>query len=61
MDRASTRPLPKAGTYVTGFVLAVLLTAIPFAIVAFKLLPSMPALLVIAVAAIVQIGVHLRF
>jgi cytochrome o ubiquinol oxidase subunit IV len=48
-------------SYLTGFVLALVLTAIPFGLVYFDLLAVGPAVAVIAVAAIVQVGVHLRF
>jgi cytochrome o ubiquinol oxidase operon protein cyoD len=48
-------------TYLIGFVLALVLTAIPFALVYFKLLAAGPAVIVIAIAAIVQVIVHLRF
>ena len=44
-----------------GFALAVLLTAIPFALVATQSLPRQATLLVIAVFAVVQIMAHLRF
>ena len=47
--------------YVTGFVLAVILTAIPFVLVAFKLLSATTTLLAIAVLAVVQVLVHLRY
>ncbi len=47
-------------TYLTGFALALVLTAIPFALVAFEALPRLPLLLVIAAAAVIQILVHLR-
>jgi cytochrome o ubiquinol oxidase operon protein cyoD len=48
-------------TYLTGFALALILTAIPFALVAFEALPRLPLLILIAVAAVVQILVHLRY
>jgi len=47
-------------TYLTGLVLALVLTTIPFALVHFKLLGGTAVLLVIAAAAILQIVVHLR-
>jgi cytochrome o ubiquinol oxidase operon protein cyoD len=47
--------------YLVGVVLALLLTAIPFAAVAARALPPASTFAVIAVAAIVQIVVHLRF
>jgi cytochrome o ubiquinol oxidase operon protein cyoD len=48
-------------TYLTGFVLAVILTAIPFALVWGGLLTGMAVYIVIAVAAILQVIVHLVF
>ena len=48
-------------TYLTGFGLALVLTATPFAVVAWSLLPRTQTLGVIAVAAVAQILVHLRF
>jgi len=48
-------------SYLTGFVLALVLTAIPFGLVYFKLLSVGPAIAVIAVAAVIQVVVHLRF
>lgn len=44
-----------------GFCLAVVLTAVPFLTVAWNLLPRQAALWLIAVAAVVQIFVHLHF
>jgi cytochrome o ubiquinol oxidase operon protein cyoD len=52
---------PTMKAYVTGFVLAVVLTVIPFGLVAMKLLPREAMFLVIAALAIVQILVHLRY
>lgn len=49
------------GRYLTGFVLAVVLTAIPFALVAGGWLAPATTFLVIAAAAVVQVVVHLRF
>jgi cytochrome o ubiquinol oxidase operon protein cyoD len=48
-------------SYLTGFALALVLTAIPFALVAAGTLPRVPALTVIAVAAVIQILVHLHY
>ena len=48
-------------TYLTGFALAIILTAIPFGLVTLEALPRLPLLIVIAVAAMVQILVHLRY
>lgn len=52
---SSTRP------YLIGLGLALLLTAIPFALVAANVLPRFTTLVIIAVAAILQILVHFRF
>ena len=48
-------------SYIVGFVLAVVLTAIPFALVATHSLSKVQTILVIAVAAVLQILVHLRW
>lgn len=48
-------------SYLTGFGLALILTAIPFALVATNVLPKSSTLIVVGVAAIVQILVHLRY
>lgn len=48
-------------TYMTGFVLAIILTLIPFGLVYFRLLATMPTLVIIAIAAVIQILVHLRY
>jgi cytochrome o ubiquinol oxidase operon protein cyoD len=60
MNDAST-DLRNLRSYLTGLGLALVLTAIPFALVSFGLLHRTPALLVIAAAAVVQILVHLRY
>lgn len=49
------------GSYLIGFVLAVLLSAIPFYVVYTHALPPSRALLLIGAAAVLQILVHLRF
>lgn len=49
------------GTYIVGFVLAVALTAIPFVVVAKHLATPGNTLIVIAVSAVLQILVHLKF
>jgi cytochrome o ubiquinol oxidase operon protein cyoD len=56
-------PTPAHGlrSYLIGFVLAVILTAIPFYVVMAHELPARSAMVVIGVAAILQILVHLRF
>ena len=61
MDNAPSRHSPTRSGYLTGLVLAVLLTAIPFGLVVFDLLSPVPALVAIAIAAIIQILVHLRY
>ena len=48
-------------SYLVGFVLAVVLTAIPFYLVATHALLPSRLMIVIAVAAVLQILVHLRF
>ena len=48
-------------SYMTGFILAVILTAIPFILVAFKLLSTTMILVIIAVLALIQVVVHLRY
>jgi cytochrome o ubiquinol oxidase operon protein cyoD len=48
-------------SYLVGFALALVLTAIPFALVAANPLPRSTTLIVIGVAAAIQILVHLRY
>jgi cytochrome o ubiquinol oxidase subunit IV len=48
-------------SYLTGLVLALILTAIPFALVATNSLPRSLTLIIIGVAANIQILVHLRY
>ncbi|WP_026986698.1 cytochrome o ubiquinol oxidase subunit IV [Fodinicurvata fenggangensis] len=64
-DSSSNSParpaLPGLKRYLTGFVLALILTVIPFALVATGSLPRTETLLVVVAAAVVQILVHLRF
>jgi cytochrome o ubiquinol oxidase operon protein cyoD len=52
---------PLSRSYFVGFVLALVLTFIPFGLVAFKLLPLVPTLSVIGALAIVQMIVHLHY
>ena len=52
---------PNRRSYLVGFVLAVVLTAIPFWLVASHTLSPATTLYVIAAAAVLQILVHLRF
>jgi len=62
MDVTSGIPIERtAKPYLIGIVLALVLTAIAFGIVAFGALPRETALIVIAVLAVIQILVHLRF
>ncbi len=49
------------GSYIWGFILAVVLTAIPFYLVASHTLAPAHTMYVIAGAAVLQILVHLRF
>lgn len=60
MDRTGTGRAPTRGAYLKGLAYALVLTSIPFAIVGFKLLATLPSLIVIAVACLIQVGVHLR-
>jgi cytochrome o ubiquinol oxidase operon protein cyoD len=48
-------------SYLTGFILALVLTAIPFGIVVSGSLPKTTTMAAIAVAAIAQVLVHLRY
>jgi len=61
MATKSAGPAPELRHYLTGFVLALVLTAIPFGVVAFDLLPRGATVIVIFIAAIIQILVHLRY
>jgi cytochrome o ubiquinol oxidase operon protein cyoD len=61
MEHAGARREYGLTTYLTGFVLALILTAIPFSLVAFGLLPKFTTLVVIAVLAVIQILVHLHY
>ncbi len=64
---SSTRPqggAPQADPhqpYIAGFVFALILTGIPFGLVVAELLSPFATLVVIAILAVVQVGVHLRF
>jgi len=59
---ASGLPVERSHTpYLIGLGLAVILTAIPFALAATGALPRETTLIVIAVFAAIQILVHLRF
>lgn len=48
-------------SYLIGFVLAVVLSAVPFWLVATHALPPQRTLLIIGIAAVLQVLVHLRF
>ena len=61
MHDASAGKMPNARSYLTGLALALVLTAIPFVLVYFKLLTATAMLLVIATAAIIQIVIHLKY
>ena len=52
---------PMLRVYLTGFVLALVLTIIPFGLVMLKLSPEVPALAVVAALAAVQMAVHLHY
>ena len=51
---------PNLKTYLVGFVLAAVLSAIPFWLVAAQALPPAHTLLAIGIAAVLQVLVHLR-
>ncbi len=53
--------MPRVRDYLIGLVLALVLTAIPFALIYFKLLAGRAMFFVIAATAIVQVVVHLRY
>ena len=53
--------VPLQRPYLLGFVLALVLTGIPFGLVVAGLLPPFTTLVIIAVLAVVQVLVHLRF
>lgn len=59
MDRNATTG--ELRTYVVGLALAMLLTAVPFALVAWGALDRSAVLVVIAISALLQAAVHLRF
>jgi cytochrome o ubiquinol oxidase subunit IV len=56
-----SNPAEMRTSYLIGYGLALALTAIPFAIVAFGLMAAGPALVVIAILAVLQVLVHLYF
>ena len=61
MQNAAAAKMPHARSYLIGLVLALILTAIPFYLVYFKVLAGTAMLLVIVAAAIIQIVVHLKY
>jgi cytochrome o ubiquinol oxidase operon protein cyoD len=61
MEHSSTSNEHGLRSYLVGFALALVLTAIPFALVAANPLPKLVTLLIIAAAAILQVLVHLRY
>lgn len=52
---------PLLKSYLIGFAFALVLTVVPFGLVALKLLPAVTTLAVIAVLALAQMIVHLRY
>ena len=61
MQDATFGKPPHARAYVIGLALALVLTAIPFALVYFHLLAGQAVFFVIAASAIIQILVHLKY
>ena len=61
MNHSATDHAHGLKSYLTGLMLALILTAIPFALVATNSLPKSLTLIIVGVAAIVQILVHLRY
>jgi cytochrome o ubiquinol oxidase operon protein cyoD len=60
MVRSGTRSGHGLKSYLLGFALALVLTALPFALVAADPLPRSVTLIIIGCAAVLQILVHLR-
>ncbi len=52
---------PHGNDYASGFILALVLTIIPFSLVAFGDIKKAEAMVLIVVLAVIQMGVHLRF
>jgi len=48
-------------SYLAGLALALILTAVPFALVATNPLPKLVTLIIVGVAAVIQVLVHLRY
>ena len=61
MDNVGLQNERSIRPYLIGLAAALILTAIPFALVAMGSLPKHTTLVIIAVAALAQILVHLRF
>ena len=61
MNETASTHAPDRRTYLIGFGLALVLTAIPFGLVYLKLLSAGPAIVVIAIAGLAQIVVQLRY
>lgn len=52
---------PLFKSYLRGFLLALVLTIVPFGLVGLKLLPVLPTVALIVVLAVTQMIVHLRY
>ena len=61
MEAKTSHSGPSLSRYLMGFVLAAVLTAIPFGLVAAEALSRDTTLIVIAIAALLQVLVHLRY
>ncbi|HET9032568.1 MAG TPA: cytochrome C oxidase subunit IV family protein [Dokdonella sp.] len=61
IDQADAEYVRDLRAYILAFVIALVLTVIPFALVAWKLLSASLALVLICVCGLIQIVVHLRF
>ena len=61
MRTSSATRRARLRSYVVGFVMASVLTAVPFALVAWRILTDGATLTLIAVLAVAQITVHLRY
>jgi len=60
-DHPATPPADPHQPYIAGFVFALILTGIPFGLVVAQMLSPFATLVVIAILAVVQVLVHLRF
>ncbi|MCB9945158.1 MAG: cytochrome C oxidase subunit IV family protein [Geminicoccaceae bacterium] len=52
---------PEISDYITGFLLAIILTALAFAIASLGGIGRTPTIMIISFLAVIQMGVHLRF